>query len=69
MRFSIGPLLGSILGVEIWTVFVENPKISKNSVFRGPGSPRSIFDDFCHFGPPHGKHYKMSFLASFWVNL
>jgi hypothetical protein len=41
--------MGSILGVEKWRVFVEKCKISKNSINRGPGSPRSIFDDFRHF--------------------
>jgi hypothetical protein len=30
MDFSIGPLVGAVVGVKIWTVFAKNPKISKN---------------------------------------
>jgi hypothetical protein len=49
------------MGVDFRKVFAKKCIISKNLCFWGPGSPRSIFVIFGHFGPPHGNQFLSTF--------
>jgi hypothetical protein len=73
MTFSIGPFLGVDFGGRKWGSFCRKVQNFKKFRFGGPGSPRSIFDDF---DPPvayqilttFGSIFVKFIRGHFWVN-